>query len=181
MSRYKRKIEGLDPERGNELLIRHDQLGLMRIFPRNQAHIALCAYYDWIIGDDEAETAAQIRNTAAKKIFAELVAARKKRVKDYIDKCDKSIPNKYKKKNKVRVGERRLTRVDHIHNTQFSEEVLILPTSSENAVDRRVAGACAESAPASAVNLERHDVPQEEKNETSYAILDALGLLEEED
>ena len=114
MSRYKRKIEGLDPERGNELLIRHEQLGFMRIFPRNQAHIALCAYYDWIIGDDEAETAAQIRNATAKKIFAELVAARKKRVKDYIDKCDKSIPNKYKKKNKRGKGERRLTQVDHI-------------------------------------------------------------------
>ena len=174
MSRYKRKIEGLDPERGNELLIRHEQLGFMRIFPRNQAHIALCAYYDWIIGDDEAETAAQIRNATAKKIFAELVAARKKRVKDYIDKCDKSIPNKYKKKNKRGKGERRLTQVDHIHNTQLSEEELLRPSSSENAVDRRVAGACAGSAPASAVSLGRRGAPPE-KSKTEKMLDELFG------
>ena len=64
----------------------------------------------------------------------------------------------------------------------FSKKESLRDTSFlENAVDRRVAGDCAESAPASADNLERHDVPQEEKNETSYAILDALGLLGEED
>ena len=181
---YKRRIKDLDPERGDEFLIMHTEFDYMRkLLTIEQSHVVLCAYYDWLVGGDEKETEAKIADETARKFFAVVVAARKTRVKEYIESCNKRVVKKIKRAHKKKRGNMGQHKLPHvIHNTEFLEEESLRDiSSSKNAVDRRVAGACAESAPASADNLERHDVPQEEKNETSYAILDALGLLGEED
>ena len=178
MSRYKRKIEGLDPERGNDWYIFPDRLSVLHEMPIESANETICAYYRWLRGESEKEIKAEIKDPAAKIIFAVVVAAHKKRVKEYIDKCNKSIPNKHKRKNKRGKGKRGLTRVDHKEKDKFSEIGSLRSPISENADARKVAVADA-GATAFADTAGRRDAPPwNEPNEMPKKILEALGEYE---
>ena len=173
---YKRRIKNLDPERGDEFLIMHTEFDYMRkLLTTEQSHVVLCAYYDWLVGGDEKETEAKIADETARKFFAVVVAARKTRVQEYIESCNKRVVKKIKRTHKKKRGNMGQHKLPHVaHNTEFSEEELLRPSSSENAVDRRVAGACAGSAPASAVSLGRRGAPPE-KSKTEKMLDELFG------
>lgn len=184
---YKRRSDSIDPERGDDHYFTREKMAIVRSLPRNTRNAALIALFDWLCGGDEPSISdPENAESTAMSFACGWIADQKTRVRQYRDTCDKKSvkrPKKKYKKSRGNMGQHMLPRGNYNNtNTEFSKKESLRDTSFlENAVDRRVAGACAESAPASADNLERHDVPQEEKNETSYAILDALGLLEEED